>query len=481
MKQFVGIGIIDKSLSHHCTLTNTCNVDLRVLTRENGIALGNCPNELRQHFYEEYVDDVIFNDIDAILCLHATSMCELYMPFNKPMIVIASTRFDIGRYDHNNKDALSLWIKNIKLIASKSHNVIAANNMYDVQYIKYFTGISNVMLLPSIASYLDSEPSSGVGSNIVYKSYKPIHMESRGVHTTIVELLQNRIINYNNIHTSGSGSSSPIEARLVRDVYEVYTFEQLASHIGIVIIPYQVSLMSFFEYYRLGIPLFVPSARLLTKWHMKYNILNERTWDLVNEMHIKQCSSIIPRSSSHSNTTRTDTTGTTTTNTDTIGTESNLFQYDPNDECSQDAMYHWIKLSDYYQFPHIIQFNSLTELVRLLSMYKNMHISEVKNGNENGLNIANSRGSANQNVNIGNMYDMSSRDTLSTISMNMLQYINKLDIQVSNSWYSILTTIKTYNSKKKDRFPSMNEALSSLYGVELDLEQCYGMSMVPNA
>ena len=304
---------------------------------------------------------------------------------------------------------------------------------------------------------------------------------SRGVHTTIVELLQNRIINYNNIHTSGSGSSSPIEARLVRDVYEVYTFEQLASHIGIVIIPYQVSLMSFFEYYRLGIPLFVPSARLLTKWHMKYNILNERTWDLVNEMHIKQCSSIIPRSSSHSNTTRTDTTGTTTTNTDTIGTESNLFQYDPNDECSQDAMYHWIKLSDYYQFPHIIQFNSLTELVRLLSMYKNMHISEVKNGNENGLNIANSRGSANQNVNIGNMYDMSSRDTLSTISMNMLQYINKLDIQVSNSWYSILTTIKTYNSKKKDRFPSMNEALSSLYGVELDLEQCYGMSMVPNA
>ena len=32
----------------------------------------------------------------------------------------------------------------------------------------------------------------------------------------------------------------------------------------------QVSIMSVFEYYRMGLPMFVPSPRLLTKWHLQY-------------------------------------------------------------------------------------------------------------------------------------------------------------------------------------------------------------------
>jgi hypothetical protein len=29
------------------------------------------------------------NDVDAYLCTYANSMCEVFMPFNKPLIVIA--------------------------------------------------------------------------------------------------------------------------------------------------------------------------------------------------------------------------------------------------------------------------------------------------------------------------------------------------------------------------------------------------------
>ena len=36
--------------------------------------------------------DQEMNTVDAILCTHATSMCELFMPFNKSLIAIASTR-----------------------------------------------------------------------------------------------------------------------------------------------------------------------------------------------------------------------------------------------------------------------------------------------------------------------------------------------------------------------------------------------------
>lgn len=65
---------------------------LQVLTRENGIDLGSCPNKLRRDFFEAYKSDEEMARVDAFLCNHACGMCELFMPFNKSLIVIASTR-----------------------------------------------------------------------------------------------------------------------------------------------------------------------------------------------------------------------------------------------------------------------------------------------------------------------------------------------------------------------------------------------------
>jgi len=86
------VKVIDKSLSGHCHLTNTCERDLKILNKLNGISLSPCPNQLRKEFYNAYRDDSEFQSADAIICTHAASMCELFMPFNKPLIVIASTR-----------------------------------------------------------------------------------------------------------------------------------------------------------------------------------------------------------------------------------------------------------------------------------------------------------------------------------------------------------------------------------------------------
>ena len=38
------------------------------------------------------------------------------------------------------------WVRNLKLIASGEGNVVAANNMFDVHYIKYHTGLDAVYL-----------------------------------------------------------------------------------------------------------------------------------------------------------------------------------------------------------------------------------------------------------------------------------------------------------------------------------------------
>jgi hypothetical protein len=146
-----GVRVIDKSLSGHCALFKTCQTDLKVINKDNGLSLGDCPNKLREKFYNYYRKDKEFMSADAYICTHAASLCELFMPFNKSLIVIASTRYEIGRHDEKSWKA---WNENLNLIAKNPHNIVAANNRYDQEYIRYFTGIQEVLLLPNLCGYI---------------------------------------------------------------------------------------------------------------------------------------------------------------------------------------------------------------------------------------------------------------------------------------------------------------------------------------
>ena len=116
----LGQRVLDKSLSGHCHLTKTCaGRDLKVLTKQNGINLGTCPNRLRRAFHEAYKSDAVMRGVDAFVCQraaaspkppflrkekrragrHAAGLCEAFMPFGRPLVVIASTRYEIGRHD----------------------------------------------------------------------------------------------------------------------------------------------------------------------------------------------------------------------------------------------------------------------------------------------------------------------------------------------------------------------------------------------
>jgi hypothetical protein len=160
-----GVNFIDKSLSGHCHLTSSCESDLRVITKLNGLNLRPCANDLRRSFYNSYRTDPMMLGVDAFLCTHAASLCEVFMPFNKPMIVIASTRYSTNtnanaaccvdlykpalpsatyilyttlftvmiRYEIGRLDAESWkrWNSNLRQIAANPLNTIAANNKYD--------------------------------------------------------------------------------------------------------------------------------------------------------------------------------------------------------------------------------------------------------------------------------------------------------------------------------------------------------------
>lgn len=294
--------IIDESLSGHCHLKRTCSRQLKVLNRGNGIDLRPCPNKLRRQFFEVYKEDKRMRTVDAFLCNHAAGMCEVFMPFNASLIVVASTRYEIGRHEPMRWRA---WNENLKAIARHPRNIVAANNRYDAEYIKYFTGLAEVPVVPNYCGY--------TGAMYAPKRSEILVGPGRGINNELFNRMK------------GVGSKQGKVFLRIRDLYPQYTYSQLANHPALVLIPYQVSIMSIFEYYRMAIPMWAPSPDLLAAWQVKYRVMSERTWDLVRKKR-PTGGSPLPRSPSFDD-----------------GAP------DPNNEFDKEAIKYWIKYADFYE------------------------------------------------------------------------------------------------------------------------------------
>ena len=334
----MGMKIIDESLSGHCHLKKTCSKDLKVITKQNGIDLGRCPNKLRRQFFETYKRDARLRGVDAFLCHHAAGLCEVFMPFNASLVVVASTRYEIGRHDAGRWRA---WNENLKAIAAHPRNVVAANNRYDAEYVKYFTGLKDVPVLPNYCGY--------TGATYAPARNQILVGPGRGVSNELFGMLRKaadrrrgacKASAANKALCGGGGS---FDFRRIRDLYPHFEYSDLAAHPAVVLIPYQVSIMSIFEYYRMGIPMFAPHPNLMAKWQLKYRVMSERTWDLVRHKGRPSKRSALPQA------------------------PGGTYPHDPNDEFDEDAIAWWIKFADFYEWPHIETFDSFDDLLDKLA------------------------------------------------------------------------------------------------------------------
>jgi len=246
-----GVSFIDKSLSGHCHITNTCEGknSLKVINSDNAM---NLDPSLIAKFYEAYKNDPELQSVDAFICFHPASMCELFMPFNKTLIVIASTRYELGRFG---AARWTKWNSNLLQIANTPINVVGGNNLYDVEYIKYFTGIEP-QLIPNFCGYLPNKYAPSRSGFLL----APVH------HSEFERMFMSEY------KTACKNVSCTAKLLRLRSTYSHYKYSDLTAHSGIVYIPYQVSVMSMFEQYRMNIPLFFPSLELLTTWQHTYMV-----------------------------------------------------------------------------------------------------------------------------------------------------------------------------------------------------------------
>jgi adenosine 3'-phospho 5'-phosphosulfate transporter B3 len=324
------ITIIDESISGDCPRTHTCASDLQVLNHANGLTLGDCPNEMKRLFWKTYNSAPYnFSNVDAFLFTYSTPLSELFMAFGKPIIIVASVRYEVGRRDPARWEALNL---NLRSIAADSRNTVAANNHYDFEYLKHFTGIKNIKLLQNDCAYVGAVYNRT--SNVILIG--PSRLSRPGLElvkgeTGLLKTLSQHVTMFPELNFS-----------MIRDLYSNFEYADIASHPAVVIIPYANSVMSVMEYYRMGIPIFAPSVELLTTWQTSSLLLNELSWSCLSRNCVGP--SII---GPHPDTPHPGT--------------------DPSNLTDVRNMRHWLKFCDFFNWPAVQYFDSWDDLFRKVS------------------------------------------------------------------------------------------------------------------
>jgi hypothetical protein len=280
----------------------------------------NLDREMCDKFFERYKDELA--SYDAFITTHTPSFSMLYEKFEKPIISIASTRYE---FPFSNK--MILWSKFNKYLQENIDNgrlIAVSNNKYDVEYCKLFTN-RDWEHIPSLCEYTKSKY-RGIKNEFLYSSkFKPrINIKSPIIDKDIA---------------LGRG----------------YKWQNIADYKGVVHIPYNASVMSITEQYTACIPLFIPSWEFLKELREKYynaGVLSELSWNQVrNHQGGYFSNSTIP-----------------------VNTIK-----DPNNYLNNDIMMEWVKLSDFYdedRMPHIQYFNSFEHLDELLASVNLENISK---------------------------------------------------------------------------------------------------------
>ena len=220
------------------------------------------------------------------------------MPTTKSIILYSTTRLEFGRDDEyvwwrkkyigsDKSERWQTWVSNLKRVASSPKNFVLANNMYDLEYIKFFTGIQ-AEYIPSWCggtlrqlAQIRYSPSRSEWVLTPYRLNLAYEVETIPTsdwpepgNTSHAEDLSHSI--FDEYHKLGEVKHFKIltisEAFGTRKYKDVGDFRRFK---GTVFVPYQSSTMFFFELYRACVPILAPSMRLLTEWVATHRLLWE--------------------------------------------------------------------------------------------------------------------------------------------------------------------------------------------------------------
>jgi hypothetical protein len=263
------------------------------------------------------------------------------MALGLPIFLHITVNIELGR---ENTMLFRRWVQNLRLIMERPSNVITANNLYDLEYTRTLTGVIPEYL-PTVALYAKTTRFTAPSNRVILISKN--HHAPSNFWADLSSNLQGIDFEFKKIH----------------EYYQNYEYSDLQKHPGILMIPYTKSVMSFFEYYALGIPIFVPDAALLTRWEKEFRVMKERVyWQGTPLRDQEKLSVLFPNGRFSEKKEKTPI--------KEICDFPKGFKFPrdqwpvppPNDISDVAAMEFWISKSDYYTWPHVQTFSSWDDL-----------------------------------------------------------------------------------------------------------------------
>ena len=287
----LGHEVISLSISGHNWVFNRNSDNVEIVNQHTW---NNLSEEMCDEFYKRYKNEL--DKYDAFITTHTPSFSLLYEKFKKPIIAVSSTRYE--QPFSLNKEKWN-WFNNY--YENNNYIIPIANNLYD----KFYT-----------ESFVDRK-----------LDYIPSYCEYTNMNYT--ETYDKKLVHYKgNINLSKDFVNKNSLGR--------YTWDDISKYKYIFILPYNTSVMSYFEYYTANIPLVFPSKEFLLKLYGNYGILSELSFMQVFGKENKS----------------------------TIDYKTNL---DPNNYLDINLIKKAIDLSDFYNeyMPYITYINDISELENL--------------------------------------------------------------------------------------------------------------------
>jgi hypothetical protein len=221
------IEVIDWCMSgHHWVMKRNKDVPNHI----NHITWQSINYQMIEEFQKEYGS--FLEQFDMFIVAHASVFAMVFEKYKKPIVMINSCRFDLPFCWSKDMKMRKNHIECLQRMYSSGQLKVVCNNYADQAYLKAGTGIS-ACVIPSLCLYTRAK-------------YNP---------------MTDKFILYH---------GTPIQHNLISQKPSGYhEWQTIANYRGLISFPYEISLMSLFEYFSAGMPMFFPSK---SYWKANPNI-----------------------------------------------------------------------------------------------------------------------------------------------------------------------------------------------------------------
>eukprot|EP00928_Gymnodinium_smaydae_P033284 TRINITY_DN23882_c0_g1_i1.p1 TRINITY_DN23882_c0_g1~~TRINITY_DN23882_c0_g1_i1.p1 ORF type:complete len:658 (-),score=108.09 TRINITY_DN23882_c0_g1_i1:218-2191(-) len=260
--------------NRYCKLAGSCSLDERfawlgdhlrgtVVESCNGLFLKGFENmpDLAEKLYE-LLDSgrtgSLLSEVDMLLCTHPPYSCRLFWPMvlrlGKPLLGFFGGTLEA----HVPGSDIDAWLRDFRAMARHPRVQFAAIAPFLAEKIRYQTGVD----VPAARGYGFHVVSQGV----TYYPSRPREVlvwknsnECDGNRAAFDDLLATLLADA--AGSAGAGEAA-LRFRHLQELREAgdSSYATLMTFRSVVFMPYEVLVMTFYEFYHVGIPLFIPTA-----------------------------------------------------------------------------------------------------------------------------------------------------------------------------------------------------------------------------